>query len=51
MRETLYRGKRVGNGEWVYGDLIRLGQCDKYWYILPEGISGEIYEKEPYLFR
>ena len=23
MRETIFRGKRVDNGEWVYGDLIR----------------------------
>ena len=22
MRETIFRGKRVDNGEWVYGDLI-----------------------------
>lgn len=23
MRETLFRGKRVDNGEWVYGDLLQ----------------------------
>lgn len=23
MREIKFRGKRVGNGEWVYGDLIQ----------------------------
>ena len=25
MREIKFRGKRVGNGEWVYGDLIHSG--------------------------
>ena len=25
MREMLFRGKRIDNGEWVYGDLIHIG--------------------------
>lgn len=29
-REILFRGKRVDNGEWVYGDLIQLHDGRKY---------------------
>lgn len=50
MREVLYRGK-TDDGEWVYGDLIQLSEHDDYWYILPNGVSGEMYEKKPYPFR
>lgn len=51
MREILFRGKRIENGEWVYGDLIQLSEIDDYWYILPTGVSGEMYERQPYPFR
>ncbi len=49
-RKILFRGKRI-NGEWVYGDLIQLSEVDDYWYILPTGVSGEMYERQPYPFR
>lgn len=51
MREILFRGKKKDSGEWVCGDLIQLHEEAPYWYILPEGISSEMYEDEPYHFR
>ena len=51
MREILFRGKKKDSGEWVCGDLIQLHEEASYWYILPEGISSEMYEDEPYHFR
>lgn len=50
-REILFRGKRIDNGEWVEGDLIQLHENAEYWYILPDSVSSELYEKEPYPFR
>lgn len=50
MKEIVFRGRKK-SGEWVYGDLIQLHEEAPYWYILPEGISSEMYEDEPYPFR
>ncbi|WP_273702624.1 hypothetical protein [Thermoanaerobacter sp. A7A] len=33
MREIKFRGKRVDNGEWVYGDLIH--RYSNWIYIAP----------------
>ena len=35
MREILFRGKRIDNGEWVYGLLFRIG--DTYANIVEKG--------------
>lgn len=46
MREIKFRGKRVDNGEWVYGNLITTS--NGYHFI---DTHNELYEDEPYLFR
>lgn len=44
MREHLYRGKRVDNGEWVYGDLIKDYFSGQY-FIHPYGDSANESDK------
>ena len=40
MREILFRGKRVDNGEWVYGDLIHRRICEEDVVIIRIEDSG-----------
>lgn len=46
MREIKFRGKRLDNGEWIEGDLLRMND---HWFIFPdpepEGIDK--YEVDP----
>lgn len=46
MREIKFRGKRLDNGEWIEGDLLRMNY---HWFIFPdpapEGIDK--YEVDP----
>lgn len=44
MREHLYRGKRIDNGEWVYGDLIKDYLSGQY-FIHPYGDSANESDK------
>lgn len=46
MRETKFRGKRLDNGEWIEGDLLRM---NGHWFIFPDPAPGGIdkYEVDP----
>ena len=48
MREHLYRGKRIDNGEWVYGDLLQPTElCNIYEISDKNSFDGTRYEVEP----
>lgn len=58
MKEILFRGKRVDNGEWVEGDLLRSrGKCYIHMHTDPFDYLGELsgfikmYEVEPHTVR
>ncbi|WP_443773030.1 YopX family protein [Alistipes putredinis] len=46
MKEIKFRGKRLDNGEWIEGDLLRM---NGHWIIFPDPAPGGIdkYEVDP----
>lgn len=47
MREILFRGKRVDNGEWIYGDLLTPTDIMNVWEISENTGMGDRYEIDP----
>lgn len=41
MRETKFRGKRLDNGEWIEGDLLRMLD---HWFIFPNPAPEQVYK-------
>ena len=46
MKDIKFRGKRLDNGEWIEGDLLRM---NGHWFIFPDPAPGGIdkYEVDP----
>jgi uncharacterized phage protein (TIGR01671 family) len=47
MREILFRGKRVDNGEWIYGDLLTPTDIMNVWEISENTGMGDRYDIDP----
>ena len=45
MREILFKAKRLDNGEWVYGDLIKNSIIDCFTYI-SKGVGYKVDDEE-----
>ena len=47
QREILFRGKRIDNGEWIYGDLFRDKDGNTYIQYWTENKEYRSYEVDP----